>query len=161
MDIEIRAFEPRFQDEVGELISTIQRGEFGVAISLDAQPDLTSIRSYYQTEDGNFWIARANEELIGTIALKDIGNSQVALRKMFVAANFRGKSAGVARQLLEVALQWATSKGIKDVYLGTTEMFSAAHRFYEQNGFHQVLKSELPKTFPLMTVDTRFYLRKL
>jgi hypothetical protein len=96
MAVEIRAFEPRFKDEVGELISRIQREEFGVPISLDAQPDLNGVPSYYQTAGGNFRIARANEELVGTIAQKDIGNSQAALRKMFVAANYRGNSAGVA-----------------------------------------------------------------
>lgn len=161
MAIEIRAFEPRFQDEVGELISTIQREEFGVSISLDAQPDLQAISSFYQTAAGNFWVARANDAVVGTIALKDIGNNQVALRKMFVAANYRGSSYGVSRLLLDAALQWAISKGVTGIYLGTTEKFLAAHRFYEKNGFQQVSKSELPETFPLMTVDTRFYLRKL
>jgi hypothetical protein len=50
---------------------------------------------------------------------------------------------------------------VKDVYLGTTETFLAAHRFYQRNGFQQIASSELPPSFPKMALDTRFYHRAL
>jgi hypothetical protein len=50
---------------------------------------------------------------------------------------------------------------VKDVYLGTTEKFLAAHRFYERNGFQQIAADELPPSFPKMVQDTRFYRRAL
>lgn len=43
------------------------------------------------------------------------------------------------------------------MWLGTTERFLAAHRFYEKNGFVLVDRSALPASFPLMAVDSRFY----
>jgi hypothetical protein len=46
---------------------------------------------------------------------------------------------------------------VKEVFLGTTEKFLAAHRFYERNGFQQIPATELPPAFPKMAVDTRFY----
>jgi hypothetical protein len=50
---------------------------------------------------------------------------------------------------------------VKDVYLGTTEKFLAAHRFYERNGFQQIAANELPPSFPKMAQDSRFYRRAL
>jgi N-acetylglutamate synthase-like GNAT family acetyltransferase len=55
----------------------------------------------------------------------------------------------------------AEAQGIKDIFLGTTDKFLAAHRFYEKNGFAEVSKSELPPSFPLMAVDSKFYRRRI
>ncbi|MGO7422080.1 GNAT family N-acetyltransferase, partial [Rhizobium ruizarguesonis] len=46
-------------------------------------------------------------------------------------------------------------------FLGTTDKFVAAHRFYEKNGFTEIAKSALPRTFPLMAVDSKFYRYKV
>ena len=66
------------------------------------------------------------------LGLRDIGNRQGALRKMFVAADYRGATMGVARLLLQTLIDWGQAKGFTDIYLGTTEFFHAAHRFYEK-----------------------------
>jgi GNAT superfamily N-acetyltransferase len=89
--------------------------------------------------------------------LLDIGNHQGALRKMFVKAAFRGSKYNAAKLLLQQAVGWSKEHNISDIYLGTTEKFLAAHRFYEKNGFVQIDKKALPDSFPVMTVDTRFY----
>jgi GNAT superfamily N-acetyltransferase len=80
---------------------------------------------------------------------------------MFVHASHRGHGHGVSARLLDTLLEWARARGVKDVYLGTTEKFLAAHRFYERNGFQQIAASELPPSFPKMVLDTRFYHRVL
>jgi GNAT superfamily N-acetyltransferase len=56
---------------------------------------------------------------------------------------------------------WRLAHGIRDVYLGTTERFRAAHRFYEKHGFHEVGGEALPPSFPRMRVDTRFHQRRV
>jgi N-acetylglutamate synthase-like GNAT family acetyltransferase len=144
---------------VGALIIGIQRDEFQIPITLEDQPDLQDIPTFYQQGAGNFWVAVSDGEVVGTVALLDLGNRQAALRKMFVRAAYRGPAHGVSADLLETLLEWARSRGVKEVYLGTTEKFLAAHRFYERNGFQQTTDTELPPTFPKMAVDTRFYRR--
>jgi N-acetylglutamate synthase-like GNAT family acetyltransferase len=57
---------------------------------------------------------------VGTISLLYIGNQQAALRKMFVAKEYRGGEAQTAKRLLETAKNWAKEKGISDIFLGTT-----------------------------------------
>lgn len=140
-----------------DLILSIQRDEYGIAITAQDQPDLTDVPAFYQSGTGGFWVAMVDGRLVGTIALKDIGSGNAALRKMFVAAAHRGRTAGVAQALLDKLMADARDRGARHVWLGTTEHFAAAHRFYERNGFKRVERENLPDAFPRMMVDTRFY----
>jgi GNAT superfamily N-acetyltransferase len=155
--IEVVPYSENHRTGVVDVILPIQHSEFHIPITLEAQPDLLDIPGFYQKGKGNFWVALDGAEIVGTISLLDIGNGQGALRKMFVKAPFRGPEHGVARRLLDALLQWCASRGVREVYLGTTAKFLAAHRFYEKNGFSEILKSELPSSFPVMSVDTKFY----
>ena len=155
--IQIVQFTAPHVKEVGALIVGIQRDEFVIPITLEDQPDLQDIPGFYQQGAGNFWVALAEGKVVGTVALLDLGNHQGALRKMFVHAGYRGPGHGVSARLLETLLEWSRARGLKEVYLGTTEKFRAAHRFYERNGFQQVSAGDLPPSFPKMAVDTRFY----
>ncbi len=139
------------------LILFIQQKEFEIPIDLDAQPDLMNIPSFYQTDNGNFWVAKIDGIIAGTIALLDIGNHCAALRKMFVKAEFRGSRFGVGQSLLNTVFEWAMEKNIQTILLGTTAKFLAAQRFYEKNDFIEIEKGLLPKEFPVMSVDVKFY----
>jgi len=159
--LQLRTFSEQYGDQVGELISSIQREEFGIAITLEQQPDLLDISGFYQQKLGNFWVALDDDRVIGTIALLDIGNGQAALRKMFVERAQRGTSERVALRLLDTLIEWSQSHGVHELYLGTTAKFLAAHRFYEKSGFAEIARTALPPAFPVMQVDTKFYWRRL
>ena len=103
--IEIVDHSEPFAALAAELILAIQRAEFGLDIRLDDQPDLLSVASFYQKGAGGFWLALSGSEVVGTIALRDIGNNQGALRKMFVKDTYRGKEHSVALRL------WSTLSG--------------------------------------------------
>ena len=155
--IHIRPFEPQDATAVASVILPIQQDEFGIPISLAAQPDLTDIPDFYQRGNGNFWVALAEDRVIGTIGLLDMGHREAALRKMFVSAEYRGKGFGVAQRLLGELHAWCQRRNILHVYLGTTAKFLAAHRFYEKNGYSEIQRQDLPAAFPVMEVDTKFY----
>ncbi len=152
----VRAYRPGDAQAVIDVILPIQREEFGVSITAEDQPDLADIPGWYQVGVGQFWLAERDGLAVGTIALKDIGDGAVALRKMFVRPEGRGP-AGAASALLATALEHARAHGVRQIWLGTTDRFLAAHRFYEKNGFAQVEVDDLPAAFPRMAVDTRFY----
>ncbi len=157
VSIHIKPFSGDCQEQVINLIVSIQQKEFEIPITADDQPDLRDIPNYYQKDRGNFWVALYNGKVVGTISLLDIGNGQAALRKMFAHRNYRGPEIGAAHKLLETLLEWAKSNEIRQIYLGTTPKFLAAHRFYKKNGFTGIPKEHLPKTFPIMEVDTKFF----
>jgi N-acetylglutamate synthase-like GNAT family acetyltransferase len=160
-EILIAPFSDAHQQGVLDVILPIQQREFGIPIAAADQPDLVNIPEFYQSGTGGFWVARSNGEVVGTVGLKDIGSGQTALRKMFVAAPFRGRELGVAGKLLDVLLAHARAKGVAEIFLGTTDKFLAAHRFYEKRNFMELPKAELPEAFPVMAVDSKFYLLRV
>jgi N-acetylglutamate synthase-like GNAT family acetyltransferase len=157
--VDIVPFRPELTDDVQRLIVGIQRDEFGIDITAEQQPDLRDIPAFYQVGSGNFWLAIADQQVVGTIALLDIGHQQGALRKMFVHRQFRGGQARTATGLLDTLMHWAERHDVRELFLGTTARFLAAHRFYEKNGFSEVATTVLPPAFPIMSVDTKFYSR--
>lgn len=157
MPLIVRAFAPEDALEVQGLVLGIQREEFGVPVTLEEQPDLREVPAHYQKDRGAFWVAVDGDQLVGTIGLLDIGHGQGALRKMFVAPSHRGAAVGAGAALLQTCLEWAASAGMREVLLGTTEQFRAAHRFYEKWGFVRIPQEALPAHFPRMRLDTRFY----
>jgi N-acetylglutamate synthase-like GNAT family acetyltransferase len=155
--VQIVPYEDRHLAGIRDLIVPIQRSEFGFSITYEDQPDLHDIPGFYRRGGGEFWVAMAGPEVVGSIALVDIGNAQGALRKMFVKTAYRGAPHRLARQLLDRLLDHAAQRRIDEIFLGTTEKFRAAHRFYEKSGFQRIDERELPERFPHMNVDTRFY----
>lgn len=159
MSYQIRPYEAKDKEDVINLILPIQREEFGVAISITDQPDLENIPTFYQQGGGNFWVATKGDEIIGSIALIYIGNEQGVIRKMFVKSDYRGSTYGIAQHLVNELMDWCAARQIEEIYLGTVDKMKAAHRFYEKNGFHSTEAALLPKAFPVMKVDNRFFKR--
>lgn len=143
--------------QILDLILPIQQIEFNVPVTLEGQPDLLDIETYYYKTGGGFWGAINEDELIGTIALISTGHNAGAIRKMFVKKEFRGRENGTAQQLLETLIGYCIEKGITDLYLGTVDMLKAAHRFYEKNGFVKMKSEEMPVYFPRMMGENVYY----
>ena len=154
-NIQIKTYDERYKEEITQL--KIQTKEFELPVSLNDQPDLLEIKTFYQAGCGNFWVALSDDKVVGTVALIDIANKQTALRKMFVDENYRGKEKNIAKRLIDELMSWCKQKHVNEVYLGTTPFFLAAHRFYEKNGFVEISKDSLPTAFPVMRLDTKFY----
>src|SRR4029078_10000551 len=75
-NILIAAYSDADQRGVVNVILPIQQQEFGIAIAEADQPDLANVKEFYQTGSGGFWVARSNDEIVGTVGLKDIGAGQ-------------------------------------------------------------------------------------
>ena len=152
----VRPFTAGDAPAVLALILSIQRGEFGLAITAADQPDLADVAGFYQAGLGQFWVAERKGAVVGTIGLRDTGGRVLALRKMFVGPEARGAS-GVAGPLLATAIGHARARHVAEIWLGTTDRFLAAQRFYEKHGFDRVAPDALPASFPRMAVDNVFY----
>jgi GNAT superfamily N-acetyltransferase len=104
---------------------------------------------------GQEWIA--DQPVVGSIALMNVGHSAGVIRKMFVKKEFRGKELSIAQRLLDTLVGHCRENGIGDLYLGTVDRMKAAHRFYERNGFRPIGMDALPSYFPRMMTDNLFY----
>jgi uncharacterized protein (DUF952 family)/N-acetylglutamate synthase-like GNAT family acetyltransferase len=161
VNYQVTPYQEKYQRGVVDLILPIQQHEFNVPITIQDQPDLQNIISFYMKDNGNFWVAVSQEQVVGTIALIDIGNDQVALRKMFVHHQHRGKQNGVAQLLFDTLATWCKQKKVTEVSLGTIDSMLAVHRFYMKNGFEELTKMQLPENFPVMRVDNKFFKLKI
>ncbi|MBL1221183.1 GNAT family N-acetyltransferase [Chryseobacterium sp. L7] len=161
MKINIQPLDNTYSDQLIDLILSIQQKEFNIPITIEDQPDLRQIDSFYQEAGGNFWGAFIDGELVGSIALVKFDERAGAVRKMFVKKEFRGKELNIAQKLLEVLISFCRENGIDAIYLGTVSVLKAAMRFYERNYFVQVEKENLPVRFPLMSADDVFYALKI
>jgi putative acetyltransferase len=159
--ITIQPFENQDTNQIIELILAIQQKEFNVPVTIEDQPDLLSIPDFYQCGKGNFWTAKHKGKVVGTIALIDCGENIGAIRKMFVKKEFRGKEFNIAQRLFDTLQDAARQAEITNIYLGTLERLKAAIRFYERNGFSLIEKTNLPKVFPIMAVDTHFFEKEI
>lgn len=157
MKLEIQPIGNSYSEQAIDLILTIQQKEFNIPITIEDQPDLLQIESFYVEAGGNFWGAFVNGELVGSIALVKFDERAGAIRKMFVKKEFRGKELNIAQELLEVLITFCHKNGIDDLYLGTITVLKAAQRFYERNHFVKIEKGNLPGKFPLMSADDIFY----
>lgn len=155
--LEIRAATNDDLEDVAALVLSVQVGEFNVPITREDQPDLQDLESIFNVNKGVFFVALHEGRVVGTIGLLDAGEGLAVLRKMFVAADYRGRIWGTAKLLLDAFMSHARQNDFQTVQLGTQGRLAAACRFYEKHGFCEIPKDALPAHFPLMDVDDRFY----
>ena len=83
MNTIIRDYQGDRDQEVADLVLSIQNGEAGLGLTIDDQPDLLRIAKEYR--DGGFWVALdSREAIVGSIGLLVYGRIGV-LKKFFVA----------------------------------------------------------------------------
>jgi beta-phosphoglucomutase-like phosphatase (HAD superfamily)/N-acetylglutamate synthase-like GNAT family acetyltransferase len=157
MNLTIKPFQTKYQPGVVSLIVHIQEGEFNLPVNQDQHVELKNIPATFQQGNGNYWIALDHERVIGTMGFFDLGQSLLQLRDVFVHEDYRGEQKGVSKKLLNTLLTWAKERKIQTIYLGTTALFLAAHRFYEKNGFIEIAKNRLPPQMSCHPADTKFY----
>ena len=81
------------------------------------------------------WVATDEEGIVGTAALAALGEDHEELKSMRTEPRARGR--GVARTLLEHALDDARARGVARVSLetGSMEFFAPARALYARTGF--------------------------
>lgn len=77
-------------------------------------------------------IENEQKEIIGTVALLNIGNSRCKLRKMHVDKKYR--RLGIAHLLLKKILYWAGELGFREITPETVYSMTAAISLYENMG---------------------------
>lgn len=90
-----------------------------------------------------------------------LSDGNVAIRKLFTDPLYRGKKYQTGLGLLQTLEKFCAEQGKTRIYLGTTALFKAAHRFYEKNGYEEINQADLPVDFDVMAVDSKFYRKNL
>lgn len=97
---------------------------------------VSALPAPYDTARGGLWVAWADGQPVGCVAIQELAPDTAELKRMFVRPDARRR--GVARRLTEHAIAVATARGFRRLRLGTLETMDAAQRLYEGTGFRQV-----------------------
>lgn len=150
---EIVAYQGGRNAEIADFILNIQRGDVGLHVPIEEQPELFDIAAAYR--DGAFWLAVSDGEVVGTIGMMRYGSSGV-LKKLFVRHDFRGPQ-GAAQGLYEKVAEWSKVQGLDTIYLDTPSVATRSHTFYERRGFRIVDRSELPEGYSFPDRDSLIF----
>lgn len=106
--------------------------EFGFEPDPAIDPDLEDPAATYAA----VWVALAHGEVVGSVALRDLGGGALELKRMYLRPEQRGR--GLGKRLLATALDHARATGARLVRLDTSERMETARQLYEAHGFARV-----------------------
>ena len=91
---------------------------------------------------GFIWLAKVNDEIVGSAALINEGKGVFELAKMSVTEKWQGK--GISKMLLETCLHKAKEVGGKKIKLFSNHQLQTALSLYMKSGFQQVEVQDSP-----------------
>jgi putative acetyltransferase len=134
MEIEIIEYEAQFKDDFKRLNEEWISKYFKLEL-----PDLQQLdnpEKYILSKGGKIYLARAENQIIGTITLKKETDRVFELSKMAVAPEYQGRS--VAKRLAEHLISEARQLGCKLLYLESNQKLIPALNLYKKLGFREV-----------------------
>ena len=124
-------FETKHADGFRSLVSETLR-EFGFEPDPEIDPDLDDPVGTYAA----LWVAVGGGEVLGAVALRDLGGGALELKRMYLRPAQRGR--GLGKRLLATALDWARGTDARVVRLDTSERMEVARYLYELHCFERV-----------------------
>jgi putative acetyltransferase len=101
----------------------------------DFQNELAELPGKYAPPEGCILIAYLNNQPVGCVALKNIGEKTCEMKRLFVKQQFQGRKIG--RMLAESIIEKAKNKGYKMMKLDTVESLKPALCLYKSLGFRE------------------------
>lgn len=106
------------------------------------QPDLKDIQTYYQKDGGEFWIAKSDGKVIGTLGLQFRENHCAVMKEFFVDCHYRSQKIGLA--LYQKLLAFAKDKGVRHIILDTPSVARPRTNFTKRPGFIEFTRRSFP-----------------
>src|SRR5437870_11182568 len=131
LELTIVPFEPEHAEGFRSLVSETLR-EFGFEPDPELDPDLADPQAVYVA----VWVACSGNDVVGSVALREVGDDVLELKRMYLRPSQRGR--GLGKRLLATALDRARQDGARVVRLDTSERMEAARHLYEAHGFRRV-----------------------
>jgi GNAT superfamily N-acetyltransferase len=99
----------------------------------DFEKELQTLHKVYNPPSGCIILAKEDEQVLGCIALKPIGEGICEMKRLYVRPNARGKALG--KQLVEELIDFAKKVGYKTMKLDTISSLKEAIKLYQSKGF--------------------------
>jgi len=166
--VRIRSFAAADAREVGELFIAVnrllappdRREAFEAYIARALAEEMDRITDYYAEHDGGFWVAIAEDRVVGIFGLERASPEAMELRRMYVTPTLRRR--GIARLMLAAAEAECRRRGFHRLELSTSELQPAALALYRNSGYALVREVVAAKISNKTVGDgiRRYYLEK-
>jgi GNAT superfamily N-acetyltransferase/inorganic pyrophosphatase len=138
----IRELNAPLSTEAGDLITGILASEFPDAVGICQGDDTSHLYQSYCGPGHAAWVGIVADRVVGVAATGEQDSGALALRRLYVHADWRG--TGLAEALLDAFHGWAIAGWYQELVLTTHETMRRAQRFYEQNGYVLYEDGETP-----------------
>ena len=125
---------------------------FGTRLEAHVARDLAELDNPTRASRSELWVAEADGNLVGSLGILDRGRDTAQLHWLLVKQNYRGR--GIAKQLVNTAIDFCRRHGFRRIRLETTEALTAARRLYQDQGFKRVSSEEKTTYGPAAVVET-------
>lgn len=98
--------------------------------------ELNNFPEKYQEPNGDFIIAKDNEDVIGCVGIRKIEKNVCEMKRLFVKDNYKGK--GIGKKLVEKIMEEAKIKNYHKIRLDTSNTMQAALGIYYKFGFYDI-----------------------
>ncbi|MBR1824055.1 MAG: GNAT family N-acetyltransferase [Ruminococcus sp.] len=120
-----------------QLLSFLEKclPESGRALDIDGR------HSFYKAISSHFvgfWYMLANEDIIGTVAVREMNGNDCELKSLYLLEKYQGQ--GYGRQLPEKAVNFAKNCGYEKMYLDSLSTSTRAVKLYRKFGFKDTEK---------------------
>ena len=132
----IRSFYPTDLAGVKSLISSIMNREYPAEEKAYQYGDLENIADAYGSLREKFLVVQEEDEVIGTIGIKEDSDSTALLRRLFVHSSHRSRQIG--SMLVDTALDFCKMNGYKKVvFRATSKMKPVIKLLQDKKGFDE------------------------
>lgn len=139
-NIEIIVYEEKYHEDFKRLnldyLDKYNLTESHDMIILDNPEEIVLARG------GFLWLAKAGEEIVGTVGILNEGHGIFELIKMCVAESWRGR--GISKLLMETCLQKVKELGGEKLFLFSNHQLQTALKLYTKYGFRNVEVTDSP-----------------
>ncbi|MNI76554.1 Acetyltransferase YpeA [compost metagenome] len=94
----------------------------------------------YNPDRDRFWLAEADGEIVGCIAVIGHSNEKAQLRWFILHPDYR--RMGIGKKLFHEAIRHCRERGFQHIFLETTDDQKAAIHMYVQAGFKKIAEQE-------------------
>ncbi len=102
----------------------------------DIDRELEHLNLFYGNPNGLIIMAKADNEFVGVICLRDLGNFISEIKRMYVKPNYRGK--GLGRKMLNKVAYEAKRLGFRFLRLDTVPDMESAMHLFVSKGFYEI-----------------------
>ena len=99
----------------------------------DFEKELQTLHEVYFPPKGCIILAKLNDEVLGCVALKPIGEGVCEMKRLYVRPAARGKALG--KQLVQELIDFAVKAKYKTMKLDTLSSLKEAVQLYKSMGF--------------------------